>query len=72
MLPLILLLAILLCLCLYQRAYGKVLLNKPMNILLEASHFADNILDDLWWKFLQDLIFGSSQDERSNSLFKAF
>jgi hypothetical protein len=43
-----------------------------MNVLLEAGHFADNILNNLRRELLQNLILGSSQDKRGYSLFKAF
>jgi len=49
-----------------------VLLNYAMNMLLKSSHFADNILDNLWRQLLEYLVFGSSQDKGRDPLLQAF
>jgi hypothetical protein len=49
---------------------GMILLDNPMHVLLEASHLADDILDDLGWQLFKDLVLSSAQDEGGDPLLE--
>lgn len=42
-----------------------------MNVSLEVSHLANEVLDDLRRQFFKHLLFGAPEDERSDALFEA-
>ena len=71
LLPLTLLLLVLLSLSLNQRVNRVIFLDQSMHVLLEASHFANDILNYLGRELLKDLVLGPSQYERCYPLFEA-
>jgi hypothetical protein len=56
LLPLTLLLLVLLSLSLNQRVNRVIFLDQSMHVLLEASHFANDILNYLGRELLKDLV----------------
>jgi hypothetical protein len=49
-----------------------ILLDDAMHIFLEASHLADDILNDFGWQLFKDLVLRPAQDEGGDPLLEGF